>query len=222
MQEVELLRPTKIIKSRRKSISLIIKNNGEFIIRAPLHTSLDEIFSFINQKQDWIINKRKESLNNQYNSLECKTGEVISLLGKQFIIETKAIKRISFNENILILPNENAKDILIKFLKKYAKNYISERTKTLATSLKLNYESISISSAKTNWGSCSSRNKLNFSYKLIMCPPEIVDYIIIHELCHTKIKNHSASYWQLVKTYLPNYKQYEKWLKSNRGIVNII
>ena len=85
-----------------------------------------------------------------------------------------------------------------------------------------NYSSISINSAKTRWGSCTPSNKLHFTYKLMLCPIPIVDYIIIHELCHTKVKNHSKKFWQLVEYYYPDYITCEKWLKKNRAIIEFI
>ena len=92
----------------------------------------------------------------------------------------------------------------------------------IAKQFGFNYESITISSARTNWGSCGAKNTLNFTYKLAMCPKPVVDYIIVHELCHTKVKNHSSKFWNEVQKCFPEYKTCEKWLKTNRAIINKI
>ncbi len=222
MKDSELLIPTNIVKSKRKSISLIIKNNGEFIVRAPLRTSEKHIFDFINQKSNWIISKRKEQLNNTIFTLSFNKQEQVNILGNDYDLIYNDISRVKLYENQVIIPNKDAKKKLITFLKKIAKDYISKRIGEISNLYNFSYNSIGISSAKTCWGSCGANNNLHFTYKLVLCPPEVVDYIIIHELCHTKIKNHSKQFWQLVEKYCPSYKIYDKWLKKNRAIIELI
>ena len=222
METTQLLTPTQIVKSKRKSISLIIKNNGDFIVRAPSKVDETKIFEFINLKSDWIIRKRTEVLTNQPKSLRLENGEIIALLGEEYKISTQPVNRAKISENQIILPLQNSKDHFIKLLKKYAKKYLEKRTEVIAHNFNLTYNGIIISSARTCWGSCSFNNKLHFTYKLMLCPKVVVDYIIIHELCHTKIKNHSSSFWGLVGKLNPDYKNVEKWLKQNRGIIECI
>ena len=217
----ELLIPTNIIKSKRKSISLIVKNNGEFIVRAPLKVSDKDIFKFINEKSNWIIEKRTEQKNNSIKPLDFNSS-IISLIGKDYIFSFHDKSRVFIKENIIFLPKENTNEKFIAFLKKTSKIYLEERVKLIASLFNFQYSSISISSAKTCWGSCSAGNKLHFTYKLILCPQDVIDYVVLHELCHTKVKNHSAKFWSLVDKCNPYYKSHEKWLKKNRGIINLI
>ena len=77
------------------------------------------------------------------------------------------------------------------------------------------YKTINITSAQGRWGSCSSSGSINFSWKLIMAPFDVVEYVVVHELAHITEKNHSARFWNKVKSILPNYKTQEKWLKEN-------
>ena len=81
--------------------------------------------------------------------------------------------------------------------------------------LKFKYTKIRISSAHTRWGSCSSNGTLSFSWRLVMAPPEIVDYVVLHELVHTQIKNHSNKFWLRLSEILPEYKMHVRWLKEN-------
>ena len=111
---------------------------------------------------------------------------------------------------------------LVRLLKRILKKYLEFRVEQISKIINFEYKSISVSSAKTNWGSCGFKNTLNFTYKLAMCPKFVVDYIIVHELVHTRIKNHSQKFWEMVKSFYPNYKTCEKWLKDNRAIVNKI
>ena len=218
----ELLAPTEVIRAKRKSISLIIKNNGDFIVRAPLKSKDEDIYKFINEKANWIIKKREEQLNNKITPLTFNQDEKISILGRVYTISYSQASRAKLTENELVLPKEKSKEKLISFLKNTAKKYITERVRLISQLFGFNFSSISISSAKTCWGSCGYNNKLHFTYKLMMCPQDVIDYVVLHELCHTKVKNHSKKFWQLVEECNPYYKTHERWLKKNRGIIELI
>lgn len=222
MGRIELLTPNQVVKSKRKTISLIIKSNGNFIVRAPINAKEIDILRFINQKVDWIIKKRTEQINSAIKPITFDENEKIMLLGKYFNLVYTDTSKIKIVEDNLILPKNNSKEKLVKYLKKYAKQYITERVKVIAELFNFEYKSISITSAKTCWGSCSHINNLHFTYKLIMCPPDVIDYIVLHELCHTKVKNHSSRFWALVERCNPYYKTHEMWLKKNRAIIEII
>ena len=223
MTELELLTPTKIIKSRRHSISLVIDISGNFIVRAPINCSLQEINKFIVKKADWIIEKRSQHLlNRKFAPLTFDKSETINILGKTYSIILTEATRVKVADNLIYVPKLKSKEKLISYLKRVAKVYIAELVTKIALKTDLQFKSISISSAKTNWGSCSFNNKLHFSYKLIMCQENIVYYIICHELTHTLIKNHSKNFYEHVKLLCPDYKQCEKWLKENREIISVI
>jgi predicted metal-dependent hydrolase len=102
--------------------------------------------------------------------------------------------------------------------KKKAKEYITKRAEYFALRMGVRYKSIKINSAKTRWGSCNKSGMINFSYRLILAPPALVDYVIIHELAHLKELNHSAKFWKVVHEELPDYKEKQKALSLwNKG-----
>ncbi|MBK7452806.1 MAG: M48 family metallopeptidase [Anaerolineales bacterium] len=78
-----------------------------------------------------------------------------------------------------------------------------------------------ISSARTRWGSCSPDGTLNFTWRLVMAPLEVIDYVVIHELAHLRVKNHSSKFWDVVKAIDPQYKEKRKWLRENGGKLNL-
>ena len=79
----------------------------------------------------------------------------------------------------------------------------------------VSYRNITIREQKTRWGSCSSEKNLNFNWKLILAPPEVLDYVVVHELCHLKEMNHSKAFWDEVGKVMPEYETYKLWLKEN-------
>lgn len=78
-----------------------------------------------------------------------------------------------------------------------------------------NYQNITIRDQKSRWGSCSSRGTLSFNYRLIFAPPRILDYVVVHELCHLTHMNHSKDFWNMVASIMPEYKEYKNWLKEH-------
>lgn len=218
----ELLIPTEIIRTNRKTLALIINSENKLIVRAPLLCKDSYIMDFIKQKANWIILKRTKLIQSNFLPLKICNGEEISILGNVYKLKLLNVKSAQITGEHIIVPTTNSKNRLILFLKKTLKNIIENKISNINKVHNFNINSISISSAKTNWGSCSADNKLHFTYKLILCPEQIVDYIIVHELVHTRIKNHSKNYWNNVKKIYPNYKQCEKWLKDNSRIVDLL
>lgn len=96
-----------------------------------------------------------------------------------------------------------------------AKEYIPKRAAHFAALLGVTYEKITIRDQKTRWGSCSSKGTLSFNWRLMLAPPAVLDYVVIHELCHLKEMNHSPRFWRLVEQMMPDYKTKRQWLKEN-------
>lgn len=94
---------------------------------------------------------------------------------------------------------------------------IPKRVAHYAQILQVTYGQITIRNQKTRWGSCSSKGNLNFNCLLMLTPPEVIDYVVVHELCHRKEMNHSAGFWEEVERILPDYRERRKWLKENGG-----
>ena len=92
---------------------------------------------------------------------------------------------------------------------------IPERTAYFAEKIGVSYGRITLRQQKTRWGSCSANGNLNFNWLLILAPPEVLDYVDVHELCHRRQMNHSQAFWNEVSAVLPGYKEQKKWLKDN-------
>ena len=98
-----------------------------------------------------------------------------------------------------------------------AKEYFPSRVAYYEQIIGVTHASIRIRDQKTRWGSCSSKGNLNFNWRLMLAPPRVLDYVVVHELCHRKEMNHSKAFWDAVETVLPDYVQLRKWLKDNGG-----
>ena len=103
----------------------------------------------------------------------------------------------------------------IEQLREQARKLVTERVRYFAPIIGVTYGQIAIRTQHTRWGSCSSKGNLNFNCLLALVPPEVLDYVVVHELCHRKELNHSARFWAQVERVLPDYKSHRKWLKEN-------
>ena len=127
----------------------------------------------------------------------------------------KHIDRIKKNraECETYAPDRLTEDEISKLADK-AKNYIPQRVRYYAQAVGVDYGRITIRNQKTRWGSCSSKGNLNFNCLLMLAPLEVIDYVVVHELCHRKEMNHSKAFWYEVYKILPDYKKQVSWLKN--------
>ena len=162
-----IIQPHKIERSKRKTLALLINKEAELIVKAPLRCRDEQIAKFIAANVKWILNKQQEAKNAKQNKIQLINGEIINLLGKVYKVELTESNTCKLCEDILIVPKLNTRIKFIAFLKKLAKLHITNRVIHYSEMYNLTYKRISITSAKTRWGSCSTNNALNFTYKLI-------------------------------------------------------
>jgi hypothetical protein len=211
-------------RKRRKTISLNISKANEIIISAPYFTPVREINSFVHQKQDWIEKTIKKQARARHSRREKEfvTGEEYYYLGESYPLETFCEPQekqglLLWNHRFYLNAPEDKeirKNYFVIWYKQKALEYISERVNIFQKQFNLLARGVRISSARQRWGSCSPENKLAFSFRLMMMPPEVIDYVIVHELMHIREKSHSKRFWRLVAAAMPQYKAYQQNLKK--------
>lgn len=212
----------KIIPSpKRKTISLQIMPDASITIKVPSVFPKQKIEEFIKQHEAWIRQKQEE-IKKKYRIVSPKkfvTGEQFLYLGKQYpltvshdiaqaFIFTDAFYLNAFN-------HKNAETHALNWYKKQALQLFTQRVSNYAEQLKIEYQSIALSSANSKWGSCSYDNKLMFNWRLIMAPVEVIDSVIFHELAHVLEKNHTKRFWRKVTMWFPAYEEQKAWLDKN-------
>jgi predicted metal-dependent hydrolase len=110
---------------------------------------------------------------------------------------------------------------MLNWYRKKAREQINERIKYYQPKVGVQPARITVKEQKKRWGSCSSRGNLNFNWRAVMAPSPVLDYIIVHELCHLKHHNHSREFWNLLASILPDYKNRREWLKKNGVRLNL-
>ena len=219
-----MIQPDKIIRSDRKTLSVCVDPFGRVTVRAPKRCDTARIFAFLEEKENWILRQKAKTAGAGMRlPPENLDGFSFLLLGKNCKISLVSGTRISYDaeRGILFLPEKNARERLVKWLKENAKRILSALTEEKAREMGTAYKSVSATSAKTRWGSCSGKGRLHFSYRLIYAPEEIVDYVVVHELAHIPHKNHGSQFWAFTKSVCPDYVKKRKWLKENAFLMDI-
>ncbi|MBN2664423.1 MAG: M48 family metallopeptidase, partial [Bacteroidales bacterium] len=164
----------------------------------------------------------KNRVNDTRNFVE---GETFLLFGKKlslyfnnnFVIPAVYDNKLLINKSI----EPNWRKIFDLWYKKTALEFFKKRAFIYSKLLGVNYKNIKISSAQKRWGSCSSTGNINLSWRLVMAPIEVIDYVVIHELAHLIEPNHSNKFWYHVQRIQPEYKLHRKWLKENGYLLTI-
>lgn len=216
--------PDEIIRSRRKTLAITVDSFARVIVRAPLHCSEARIFAFLEEKQGW-ISKQKEKMKGAGICLppENLDGYAFLLLGKTHTVRLTDEKNVRYDgeANIVYVPKANARERLVKWLKENAKRIFSDLTARTAARMGTQYKYARVNSARGRWGSCSGENGIHYSFRLLYAPKDVVEYVVVHELAHTKHKNHSQTFWAEVAAYVPDWKVRRAWLKAHGALMEV-
>ncbi|QSH42243.1 SprT family zinc-dependent metalloprotease [Lentisphaerota bacterium ZTH] len=213
----------RIVRSRRKTLSIHISPNGEVVVRAPLLMPQKLIKQAVMQNSKWISRQRDEYFRRQaeHPPPAFKPGDQYYFLGEKYPLEftsnsafSRIIELAGCFKTMTAEP-EIIRKRLIKWYRKEAEFYLNERVQNLSELHNWEVSGIKINSASRRWGSCTSRGTLNFPWRLVMCPPEIIDYVIMHELAHLKEMNHSSRFWHEVEKMCPDFNRHRKYLREN-------
>ena len=222
MAEIKIDR---LVRSRRRTVGLEITQDAKLVIRAPIHAPLEYIQNILLKKQNWILEKQAfiQERKDRYLPKKFINGESFYYLGRSYrlnLVEADAIKLTDHLEFPKTM-GPDARDHLIQWYRSAAYEKIKERVDQYSRMTGLSYSGIKISGAKKRLGSCSAKGNLNFTWRLVMAPLEIVDYVVAHELVHLEEKNHSQKFWNRLKAILPDYKKRREFLKFNNHIFTI-
>ena len=219
-KKVQKTRDVKIIRTSRRSKSISLKIiNGILEISCPYNTSEIFIKNLIEKKKVW-INKNIERSRKIHQKIDQISNGFISYKGSvlKLVYKKSNIERIVFEDNklkIFYSVESRSKKLIIEWLKLQANNFLRERLMFLSKRISIEFNSLTIKSYTARWGSCNIRGDIFLNWKLIMLPESVIDYVLIHELAHISVPNHSKKFWELVKKKKPNYCKNQKWLKDN-------
>jgi predicted metal-dependent hydrolase len=224
--------PFKLIRSNRRKTSEIIVDKNKIILRVPFDKPLSQIQSIIRKKIRWILEKQRRQKEKEKEREIVKPtflpGSKLPYLGKNHKLKTiigSGNDKIEFadGEFIIKLKNNYSEDENKKIVKSSYENWILEQGKVIfkqkikefSKTIGVYPRKISIKNLRNRWGSLTKNGAIVINVNLIKVPEKIIDYIIIHELCHLIIQGHSHKFWFLLHKYVPDYRDRVEWLARN-------
>jgi hypothetical protein len=225
-------------RARRMSLKVDYDNGLQVIIPAGMKVkNLDRL---LYERREWILKylQRMEEIDSHVIKRDFISGEWLPFLGDDYELEVIAPRNsqrttVTQRDNVirvrltadpdhkLSARGPEVRRALEKWYRRQAKNYILARTEALADELGFEFNRIAIKGQRTRWGSCSEQGNLNFNWRLMMAPPDAIDYVIIHELCHLEELNHSPAYWSLLAQFCPDYADWIQWFKENQHYLRL-
>lgn len=209
--------PRKSRLAKRIIIQLNKRNVFELIV--PNRASMKQAIAFLYKKEAWILAKNHQL--KQKNKTTFTNGTLIPILGKAYVIQhsqsLRGITRIEGNHLIVSGLAEHVERKIKQFLIKSAKEEIASCARINAKSLGVSFSRITVRDTTTRWGSCSRSGNLSFSWRLVMAPRMVLEYVVVHELAHLREMNHSKRFWNIVASIFPGYQHARNWLKTHGG-----
>lgn len=216
-----------LIRSRRKTVSLYLKD-GILTVRAPLKTPVEYINKFISDKAQWIEKKCNSQAATVALYSDYLSFKKFMCLGKSYSPSFAEVKNIVIAEEKILFPlkmklydKKKFFAAIIKFYKTEAMTVFASFLNKSAENVDVIFSKVSLSNAKTRWGSCDTKKNIKLNWRLIMLPEPIISYVIVHELCHILAFNHSKQFWQKVQIFCPDYKNLKKSLKQYQWVIGM-
>jgi len=226
-----------IFTGRKKTIELTIGLNSRMTVKAPQGMAEDAITTNLFRRAKWIINNldRMEDIIHYESSKEFVSGEKYPLRGRRYrlkVMENDAdAATLKFLNGKFIatvpdgIPESEYRNhlypLFLEYYQRKAEQIVNERVKRYLKYFDDEPSLIKVQDLKGKWGNCSKKNQLRFNWRIVMAKTSIIDYVVVHEMCHLKHKNHSKEYWDSIKTIMPDYEQRKEWLRVNGKLLSI-
>ena len=214
---------------RRKTVGIFVERDRQVIVRAPEELPADKIAAIVESKKKWIEAKINDT--HKYpekpEKKEFVSGESMMLLGRNYnlLVVKEYFEEVRFDGASFQISSycpSQANELFLAWYKDYALREIEPMAKSFAQKLGVNYNSCAISETmKYRWASCTPKGNINFNWRIIKAPRFVIEYLIVHELAHLRVPNHSPEFWNIVSIQVPMYEEAKLWLRDNGQILEI-
>lgn len=221
-----------IVKTRRKKSIGLKSKATQLELHVPQHLSDRAIVKILARHAAWIERRVALYQSQLQASFQFKAGERLLFKGEDIGFELQkqdSLRRVQIellsNHFVFRLPgnrtNEADLSVVLKkplqaWYKQQAELYFEQKMPLFAQQIGVHYQSIQVKTYKSRWGSCYPDGRIQFNWKLMQAPSWVIDYVMVHELCHLKHANHSAAFWQLVEQHYPQTQAAKQWLKQHQ------
>lgn len=216
-----------IIRSRRRTLAIIIQDDGRAVVRAPLRARPEAIEEFVRARTGWILSKQELARRRmtRFAPKQFLRGEEFLFLGDPYRLEISEHQARAlvfaggFRLSAAALPRARA--VFERWYRKQALQIFSERVELYAAEHGFEHDGVRVTGARKQWGACGPRRNLRFAWRLVMAPLPMIDYVVVHELVHLRHRNHSRRFWNLIRSILPDFQQREDWLEEHGATLRL-
>lgn len=204
-----------ITRSERKTLAIQIERDGKVVVKAPKRASDKQIDTFLRTHEEWIERTLQKV---QIHNGKKRDKDQYLFLGKEYTLLPGSYTQITIKGEHLLFPQgllfRKEKELQSWYIRQ-AKEIITAQTERFAHEMKTEFKEITFSDTRSQWGRCTHDNRLQFSWRLVMAPLLVLNYVVVHELAHTMEHNHTQLFWMKVRNINPSYRQQIKWLKDH-------
>ncbi len=214
-----------MIREKRKSINLKFSKDCEFVLKVPLKLSKNEISNFMDRHKIWMestVNYHLE-IQKYLRNVGLKNTNRIIILGREREVVNSPDENTLLDGEFLYIGNPRSKDNPpVDYIFNLIEQVVRKRVIEMSSDFGFKYKEIRLGNSTTVFGTCNERNVLRFTRMLFSVPPDVIGYVVAHELCHTRFRNHSSGFWNSVENIVPDWKEKRRWLRENyRLTVNL-
>jgi predicted metal-dependent hydrolase len=206
--------------ARAKTARIIVGPRRPLEVIVPRGTSDAKVDEFLEEKRGWVVCKvmAARAIAARPPQLGLEQPGVVWLAGEKLLIERREGLAVAARRDGAVAVgggNQEAAAALVRWYRREARQRIVEVAEREARRLGLNFRSVAIRDQRTRWGSCSRAGNLSFSWRLMVAPPEVLEYVVVHELCHLREPRHSKPFWRLLEAARPGWQEQARWLREH-------
>jgi predicted metal-dependent hydrolase len=212
-----------LIRQKRRTIAVGVSDFGEVMVKAPEWIGKQEIDSFLFQKESWLqkrlshVRENKQAVNALFSQ-----GRILYLGGMLKVEQQSGVRARVASGKLLVNSEDQLDKQIYHVLKKEARSVIQELVDELQPVMGVKVKAFRLKDNSTNWGSCSGQGNLNFNWRVVMAPLEVLRYLVIHEMAHLRHMNHSDRFWNFVAQFDEEWEDHDKWLKENGSVLRVV
>ncbi|MDA7582392.1 M48 family metallopeptidase [Luminiphilus sp.] len=218
--------PVEVVRTKRKRSASIGLSGAGVKVTVPASLSESRIRDLVIKRTPWINRKLQEQSERPVTvPREFVSGETVTYLGKNYRLKVlkgdcSSIKMLRGYIQVTVPetdtdPRYSIRMLLADWYKSHAATRLKDKTQRYSQIVGVSPNSVSIKNYKSMWGSCTSLGDISYNWRIILAPHSVVDYVVVHELCHMLEHNHSPKYWREVEKHIPDWRRYREWLKHN-------
>ncbi len=204
--------------ARARRLSLRVSRlDGRVSLTLPEWTPEREGIAFLESKEDWL----RTQLGQIATAAPVRAGASVMFAGEERSIVGTARRGVRLRENVLEISGDRPVGAQLRaFLRTEARNALVAASDRYAAQIGRRYSRITLRDTRSRWGSCTADGALMYSWRLIMAPPDVLDYVAAHEVAHLAEMNHSDAFWRVVEKICPTYQKHRRWLRQNGDLLH--